>query len=129
MPEGQVCHNPVISLDIFGTAAVAAGAPLPANRPIDGVDLMPYLTGGKSGPPHEVLFWRMNQRTAVRVGDWKLLRNPGRGDAGWHLYNLAEDVGEENDLAQKDPERFAKLTAVWEDMNSQMIEPAWQPAH
>lgn len=127
LPEGQVFEDPVIALDIFGTAAAVAGAPLPKNRPIDGVDLMPYLTGSRSGQPHEVLFWRMNQRTAVRVGDWKLLRNPQRGDSDWHLYNLVDDLVEQRDLAQANAEKFAELQEVWEELNGQMIEPAWQP--
>jgi arylsulfatase B len=127
LPAGRVYEQPVIALDIFGTAAAVAGAPLPKNRPIDGVDLMPYLTGKKAGRPHDVLFWRMNQRTAVRVGDWKLLRNPRRGDSGWHLYNLAADLSEQNDLAQTETEKLAELKAVWENMNAQMVEPAWQP--
>ncbi len=127
LPKGQVFEQPVIALDIFGTAATVAAAPLPKNRPIDGVDLMPYLTGEMTGSPHETLFWRMNQRTAVRVGDWKLLRNPQRGDAQWHLYNLADDLTEQNDLSSKNPEKLAQMKTAWETMNSQMVEPAWQP--
>jgi arylsulfatase A-like enzyme len=126
--EGIVYEQPVIALDIFGTAAAVAGAPLPKNRSIDGVNLMPYLTGKASGRPHEVLFWRMNQRTAVRVGDWKLLRNPRRGESGWHLYNLADDLVEEKDLAEANAEKFAELKEVWEELNGQMVEPAWQPS-
>ena len=127
LPEGEIYESPVISLDIFGTAAAVAGTPLPENRPIDGVDLMPYLTGKAQGRPHEVLFWRMNQRTAVRAGDWKLLRNPRRGDSGWHLYNLAEDLGEENDLSGTDSQKMTELTSVWKELNGQMVEPAWHP--
>lgn len=127
LPEGEIYKQPVIALDIFGTAAALAGAPLPKNRSIDGVDLMPYLTGENRGRPHDVLFWRMNQRTAVRVGDWKLLRNPRRGESGWHLYNLADDLVEEKDLVEANPEKFAELMGVWEELNGQMVEPAWQP--
>ena len=127
LPKGEVYDKPVIALDIFGTAAAIAGAPLPKSRTIDGVNLMPYLTGENRGRPHDVLFWRMNQRTAVRVGDWKLLRNPRRGESGWRLYNLADDLVEENDLAKSNTEKFAELMGVWEDLNDQMVEPAWSP--
>ncbi len=127
LPGGRVYEKPVISLDIFGTAAAVAGAPLPNNRPIDGVDLMPYLTGENGGRPHDVLFWRMNQRTAVRVGDWKLLRNPGRGDAEWHLYDLADDLAEQTDRARESPDKLGELKRVWEAMNTQMVEPGWRP--
>ena len=44
---------------------------------LSGVNLIPFLGGSETGQPHDVLFWRLNQKTAVRVGDWKLLRNPG----------------------------------------------------
>jgi arylsulfatase B len=126
LPAGTVYEHPVISLDVYATAAAAAGAPVPKGRSIDGVDLMPYLTGGRDGRPHDVLFWRMYQRTAVRVGDWKLVRNPRRGaDRAWQLYNLAEDVGESNDLASSRPERLDQLQTVWERLNAEMIEPAW----
>lgn len=127
LPGGEVYEQPVISLDIFGTAAAVAGAPLPKSRSIDGVDLMPYLTGKAQGRPHEALFWRMNRRTAVRVGDWKLLRNPQRGDSEWHLFNLAEDLVEANDLSAKNPDKMTELTNAWEKLNSQMAEPAWHP--
>lgn len=127
LPEGEIYELPVISLDIFGTAAAVAEVPLPENRPIDGVDLIPYLTGKAQGRPHEVLFWRMNQRTAVRVGDWKLLRNPRRGDSGWHLYNLAEDLSEANDLSGTNSQKMTELTSVWKALNGQMVEPAWHP--
>lgn len=127
LPDGQVYDQPVISLDIFATAAVAAGAPLPRNRSIDGVDLMPYLTGKKSGRPHEVLFWRMGQRTAVRVGNWKLLRNRRRGESQWQLYNLADDLAEQNDRGLQDADKVTELKRVWEQLNAQMVQPAWQP--
>jgi arylsulfatase B len=127
LPQGHVYEKPVISLDVFATAAALAGAPLPGNRPVDGVDLIPYLTGANSGRPHDVLFWRMNQRTALRAADWKLLRNSQRGDTGWQLYNLADDPAENNDLASENPEKLTELKHIWDEWNSQMIDPAWQP--
>jgi arylsulfatase B len=101
---------------------------VPKVRELDGVDLVPYLKGKRDGRPHEVLFWRMNQRTAVRVDDWKLVRNPGRGSgADWQLYNLAEDVSESNDLAQSHPEKLNEIKAGWAEMNGQMIQPVPGP--
>ncbi len=89
---------------------------------------MPFITGQREGRPHEVLFWRLNQRAALRLGDWKLVRNP-RGKAGsdWELYNLADDIGEERDLAALKPAQHKALLAVWQRMNEQMIEPFWKP--
>ena len=74
---------------------------------------MPFLTGQDSDRPHEELFWRSKRRTAIRVGDWKLVRNPGRGSDGeWELYNLAEDLGETNNLWLKHPDIVEELTKV-----------------
>ncbi len=127
LPAGEVYEKPVVSLDIFATAAALAQAPLPKGRSIDGVDLMPYLQGEKQGRPHEMLFWRQGPRTAIRVGDWKLLRNGRREGSPWQLYNLATDLAEQNDLAATEAEKFAQMQRAWEEMNGQMAEPAWRP--
>jgi arylsulfatase B len=131
LPTGVEYDEPVISLDVYGTAAAIAKHPVPANRPIDGVDLLPFLTGNQQGSPHRELFWRLSQKTAIRVGDWKLLRNPqrrGQQDAAWELYNLADDVSESNNLAAAEPERVSQLLADWTRLNGEMIDPIWSPA-
>lgn len=128
LPAGKTYHPPVISLDIYATAAAVAQAPIPDRRGIDGVNLMPYLTEDNSGRPHDMLFWRLNQKTALRVGDWKLLRNPGRDlDATWQLYNLADDTSETRDLAATHPVKTSELTHQWDHLNRQMIDPIWSP--
>lgn len=82
LPAGKVDDRPVIQLDIMPTAVALAGGTMPGDRPIDGVNLMPYLTGEKAGLPHEALFWRMGPQAAVRKGDWKLIRREaGPGQA------------------------------------------------
>ena len=124
IPAGKVYRRPVITLDVYATAAAVAGAPVPKSRSIDGVDLLPYLTHQRDGRPHDVLFWRLGRRTAVRLHDWKLLRNPKRGsDPSWRLYDLAEDVDESDDLARSHPEKLAELETVWNRLNGEMIEP------
>ena len=129
VPGGKVYRQPVISLDVYATAAAAADAPVAKGRGIDGVDLLPYLTGPQDGRPHEVLFWRMGRQTAVRVGDWKLVRNARRdANAPWELFDLARDVGESNDLAPTEPEKLRDLVDVWERLDGEMIEPAWSPS-
>jgi arylsulfatase B len=126
IPAGRVYEHPVSAVDVYGTVAAVAQAPVPDNRPIDGVNLIPYLTGQCDGVPHDVLFWRMNRRTAVRVGDWKLVRNPGwRSTAEWQLFQLQKDIRESNDLASTEPEKRDELKRVWEQLNGQMIDPIW----
>jgi len=130
VPAGAEYDEPVISLDVYGTAAALAKNPIPKSRPIDGVDLMPYLTRQDQGSPHKELFWRLNQKTAIRVGDWKLLRNPdrrGQQDAPWKLYNLADDLSESNDLSAAEPERVRQLSAAWTRLNDEMMDPIWSP--
>ena len=126
IPAGKVYDQPVISLDVYATAAAAANASVPKNRPIDGVDLLPYLTGANPDRPHEVLFWRMFGRAALRLGDWKLVRNPrGRTGSAWQLYNLADDLSESHDLAPTRPEKLQELKQTWERLNAEMVPPIW----
>jgi len=127
LPAGARYDLPVSSTDIFATAAAVAGAAPKNGRKLDGVNLMPYLSGESSGRPHETLYWRQGLNTAVRVGDWKLLRH-GRGSTNgpWELYDLAPDLGEEQDLAAAEPQRREALLRVWEKLDGEMVEPAFR---
>ncbi|MGD9495445.1 MAG: sulfatase-like hydrolase/transferase [Armatimonadota bacterium] len=120
LPAGLVYDRPVSSLDVVPTVLAAVGAQLPAG--LDGVNLAPYLSGANAASPHEQLCWRMGQKTAIRRGDWKLVREV-RGD--WELYNLAEDIGEQKDLAATEPARLAELRDALAAWDAQMIEPLW----
>lgn len=123
MPSGVVYDKPAISLDILPTALDAAGegASLPAN--LDGVSLLPYIRGEREGMPHEHLFWRYGEQTAVRGSDWKLMR---LGDGGNpKLFNLADDIGERNDLAAEYPGKVDELQAAYDSWNENNIAPLW----
>jgi len=122
LPAGMVYRQPVISLDILPTAVAAAGGTLPADRPIDGVDLMPYLTGRDPGTPHEKLFWRHGPNKAVRMGHWKLLQY---GDNPWRLYDLAEDIHEDHDLAEAKPEVVRKMIEAYRGWEAATVPPLW----
>lgn len=122
LPAGKVEDRPVSSLDVFATSLAVAGVPMPTDRKYDGVNLIPYLTGGKSGVPHERLFWRSGALLAVRDGNWKLVRGAGKGD---ELYDLAADVGETKDLAAAQPAVAARLAAALETWNQELIEPVF----
>ena len=124
---GQVVRDPVIALDILPTALAAAKLVLPTDRAIDGVNLLPRLTGQQTRPPHEMLFWagshvagdlrgRQGQADgppawAVRRGSWKALQIFAEG--GVKLFNLETDVGEQHDLAASRPEIVRELTAAY----------------
>jgi len=124
IPAGEVYDKPVSSLDIYATAASNAEAKAPNN--IEGVDLVPYLTGKRSDRPHETLFWRQGGKAGLRHGDLKLVRMGGRkevGKAKWELYDLSKDISEETNLSKSKPERLTKLVTLWEKMNGEMSEP------
>lgn len=98
-PAGQVFEHPVTALDVAATASAAAGIEIPEGE-LDGADLTPFLSGEKSGPPHEFLTWRWIAQSAVRSGRWKLLRGGQRE----YLFDLEADPGEKNDLLAANPE-------------------------
>ena len=101
----------------------AAGIEVPA-REMDGADLVSLVRTPPSAP--RTFYWRMGQRAALREGDWKIVRDGGPRQAGpWRLFNLAADVGEANDLAEKDPAHLATLVKRWEEWNSQQQAPRW----
>lgn len=127
IPGGKIYQQPVLSLDIFATAIAQANITTPKKQALDGVNLLPFLTGEETGRPHEELFWRVGNKGALRAGDWKLVRNPGRdeGDA-WQLYRINEDIAESDDQAAKEPEKLSDLIERWEARNSEMVEPLWR---
>jgi len=123
LPAGKVYEQPVIALDIHPTAVAAAGGKIAPEWKLDGVNLLPYLKGEKTDAPHAALFWRFGEQHAIRQGDWKLLKT--RGAAKPELYNLAEDVSEKNDLAEKHPDKVKQLTEAYNAWNAQLQEPRW----
>jgi arylsulfatase A-like enzyme len=124
LPAGTTYESPVVSLDIFATAAAAAGAGAPTDRALDGVDLLPFVLGRREGRPHDTLCWRSGERFAVRVGDFKLVR-PTRRDAALELYDLGRDTGEAHDLAGEQPDKVRELRAVFERWAAETVEPRW----
>lgn len=114
LSAGAKYGEAVSALDIMATAAVAAGIRDIGPLKLDGVDLIPYLRGERSGRPHEILHWRFIKHHAVRQGDWKLVR-PSDGLGG--LFDLSKDVSESNDLSAAYPDivkQLEELHAAWE---------------
>lgn len=122
----SVYDHPVIALDFLPTALAAAGASLPADREIDGVDLLPRLTGELSKPPHPALFWRSGGpggNYAARMGDWKFVRN---GKSAPELYNLADDISESRNLAAEKLEALARIEAAVKQWDRKNIAPIFE---
>lgn len=120
---GSTYAAPISHFDIFATAAGAAGQPVPDDRIIDGVDLMPFLTGATTGRPHDRLFWRSGPYWVVQSGNWKL-QVTARPEAV-RLYDLDADPGERNDLAASHKDKVAELRAMLDDFEKQQAKPLW----
>ena len=135
LPAGKTYDQPIIQLDILPTALAAAGVDIQSEWKLDGVNLLPYLTGKNDTQPHETLNWRFGAQMALRKGNWKLVRYDLAADdmpgssatTPAKLYNLADDVGEEHDLASAQPHRVKELTAIWDAWNTQLAQPLWGP--
>lgn len=122
LATGATDKRPVSAIDVFATALGAAGVAMPTDHPYDSVNLLPYLSDGKPGAPHERLFWRSGQQWAIREGDWKLVRMGNQPD---QLYNLAADVGEKNNLADAQPKVAKRLAAALSAWNKELVAPAF----
>jgi arylsulfatase A-like enzyme len=123
VPAGTKMAAPVSHFDIFATSLAAAGAPLPSDRKIDGVDLLPYVTGQKTGRPHDALFWRSGPYLAVRSGDWKL-QVTERPAKDW-LSDLASDPTEKRNVAAANPTKVAELKQRLEQFQREQAKPLW----
>lgn len=119
----MVYEYPISSLDILPTIAALTHAPLPADKPLDGVNIIPFLKGEKQGRPHQTLYVRKfdNDLYSVRDGDMKLVTK--KKNSLKELYNLQEDLGEENNLANEFPEEVKRLDSLRQNWDKQLIDP------
>jgi len=124
LPAGRHYDMPVSTLDVFPTALALAGQPMPTNKIYDGVNLLPYLTGANTNVPNNKLFWRMGggNKLAARDDNFKLVRMRRQPD---ELYNLANDIGEKNDLAGSLPDTLKKVAVDLDNWNRQLVPPAF----
>jgi arylsulfatase A-like enzyme len=114
---GTLSHQPVISLDVLPTALAAAGARLPAA--LDGENLLPL----PKQPGKRTLYWRFGLQSAIRDDQWKLARIAGEPP---RLYHLADDPGESNDMAAREPATVKRLLARYDAWNRELVEPGWR---
>lgn len=117
-------EQPVIALDFLPTALAAAEATAPGN--LDGVNLLPFLTGEKTTAPHDTLFFRTGGpggNNAVRRGNWKLVRL-GKGEP--ELYDLAADIGESKNIAAEHPQVVKELVTAIAEWEKGTIAPTFE---
>jgi arylsulfatase A len=150
---GSECGEPVCSLDLLPTFCELAGVPLPMDKQLDGVSVVP-LFEGQPLTRRQPLFWHYygaphNRQVAIRDGDWKLVAGwdgaddlptggslePGVVDAlkqsdlvHFELYNVREDLAETRDLSDREPERLARMTESARRLYREVIEegPEWE---
>jgi arylsulfatase A-like enzyme len=109
-----------ITMDWTATLIARAGSQADARAPLDGIDLLPALTGGSPVPRD--LYWRISQRVkhkAMRSGDWKYLVTPD----GELLFDLRTDVGEKSDVKDRNLEVLTSLRGKYAAWESSVLPP------
>jgi len=138
LEQGVVNKDAVVSsMDIFSTTVELAGATIPKDRVIDGVNLIPYLTGKKEGNPHEMLFFRRHERGnfSIRIGKHKLTSVPytakekrkglDRKDhpEGGGFYDIQTDITESKDLSDQFAEKKAATLELYKKIIKELPAP------
>lgn len=121
LPAGTKYHQPVISLDIFGT--MAALTKIKPKNEIDGVNLIPYLSGKNTGLPHNALFWRgpYVEKWAIRTPYDKLLLLAEKTER----FAITEDISEKNNLHASSPEKTAQIQSLLDVWKKIFVPPAF----
>jgi arylsulfatase A-like enzyme len=123
IPGGRTLDDPVLQIDWLPTALAAAGATIDPAWKLDGVNLLPLLTGDVPSLPPRPLFWRFGVQYAVRQGNWKLVK--AKLDMPPALFDVVADPGEAHDLAASNPAKAKELQAVWDAWNAGNEPPRW----
>lgn len=99
--------------DFMPTLADLVGVKLGAYT--DGISYLPTLLGFGNQKEHKYLYWEFHEqegKQAVRVGDWKLIRMPIKGQTKIELYNIKDDIHEDKDLSQMYPSIVERLVTI-----------------
>jgi arylsulfatase len=127
---GRTSDLPAVFYDMMPTLCDLAGKPLaPVLRgeglgvrgENDGLSILPTLLDKGAQRKHEFLYWEFPSyggQQAVRMGDWKGVRQQlHKGVIRTQLYNLADDLGEKNDLAAKHPDIVARIEKIMQEQH------------
>lgn len=139
--SGSVVQEPMHMVDWYPTLLKLGGASQEQKLPIDGKDIWPVLTQGKPSPHEDILLNTTPTNGAIRAGNWKLVLNGNRADDGGEgtaqpakqdkgsveLFNLAEDLAEKTNLAERHPEKVKELRARLDGYAKQALSPKARP--
>jgi arylsulfatase A-like enzyme len=117
-------------MDLAATFLHAADLSDAPQKPLDGVNLLPFLKGQRTGDPHDSLFWENNwfgpPDCAMRRGAWKILQlrtGPGGAVADqWELYDLSRDAGETRNVAALHPEVVRHMDSAYRAWRTGMTQ-------
>ncbi len=113
---------PVSFLDFLPTFATVAGAEIAEDSNLDGVNIIPYITGANNDRPHQTLYWHCDTRGALRDGDMKFMRF---ADRPAELYDISKDEGEQHNIADANPELVRKYYKMLFDWEMTLERPMW----
>jgi arylsulfatase A-like enzyme len=134
IPKGQLRHQIGSHLDLLPTFCAAAGAPVPADRTLDGFDALPMAVSDAESR-HDAIYWSSGGQLAVRRGKWKLVKDgktfdgtpagskPLPGDDALFLSNVEEDPGESRNLRHENPAVLDELLTMAEKWLADVKRP------
>jgi len=119
IPANSKSNDMASTIDLLPTIASIAGIEPKTKGPIDGLNINEFLHAKSPSPRTEFLYYT-SQIQCIRQGDWKL-RQQGKAN---QLFNLAEDIGEEKNLAKEHPEKVAALKARMMELDAKIVMAA-----
>ncbi|MBL8175429.1 MAG: sulfatase-like hydrolase/transferase [Bryobacterales bacterium] len=111
IPQHATCDEVLSAFDLLPLALRLAGASIPKNPQLDGIDPLGALRAKTKMPPRD-LFFEYQKHQGMRSANWKIVRTAPQSP--WQLYDLARDIGESNDLAATNPSRVNELASRYE---------------
>ncbi|MBM2839784.1 MAG: sulfatase-like hydrolase/transferase, partial [Bacteroidetes bacterium] len=121
IPANSTTDQAIITMDWTATILAASHTQPDTRYPLDGMNLLPVCTG-KVPTQSRTLHWRLFQRAkfkAVRNGNFKYVQD----EKGEHVFDLAKDPGEKQDLTKSNPEMLQRLQLIYKEWESKMLTP------
>ena len=111
--------------DVMPTLCEIANVATP--KDIDGISMIPTFLGESGQKVHEVLYWELGRKQAVRMGKWKGIRKNGKDEVGEiELYNLEDDIQENNNIAKDFPEIVKQIETIMQNEHEPAVIDAFK---